>query len=104
MKKKKEMIFGIKPDMFLPHTSSKNRGDAVRIKMSSWKPAFGGWTIWWMNVPTRVRVFYRHNPPFYIKQYFCLCENSNLLLIRLYNNRKIIRKRLKNPLTHVEDN
>ena len=78
---------------------SRNGGDTVRIKTSSWKPVFGGWKISWVNVPTRVRVFYTHNPPFDIKQYFCLCENTKLLVIRLYNNRKIIRKRLKNPLT-----
>ena len=32
---------GIKPDIFLPHAPSRNRSNAVRIKMSSWKLNFG---------------------------------------------------------------
>jgi hypothetical protein len=37
-KKKKP---GVKPDIFLPHAPPRNRGNAVRIKMSSWKLEFG---------------------------------------------------------------
>jgi hypothetical protein len=38
---KKEMVTDAKPDIFLPHTSFKNGGKTMRIKMPLWKPEFG---------------------------------------------------------------
>ena len=39
--KKEKKKPGVKPDIFLPHAPPRNRGNAVRIKMSSWKLEFG---------------------------------------------------------------